>query len=51
MGEVCRARDTKLGHEVTIKVLPEAFACLQYRLIWGDWKWQEPRLQWSKMWA
>ena len=32
MGEVYRARDTKLGREVAIKVLPEIFAADPERL-------------------
>jgi len=33
MGEVYRARDTKLGGEIAIKVLPEAFAADPDRLV------------------
>ena len=33
MGEVYRARDTKLGRDVAVKVLPEAFARDPERLI------------------
>jgi serine/threonine protein kinase len=32
MGEVYRARDTKLKRDVALKVLPEAFACDPERL-------------------
>ncbi len=32
MGEVYRARDTKLGREVAIKILPEAFSRDKERL-------------------
>ena len=32
IGEVCRAKDSKLGREVAIKVLPEAFSTNADRL-------------------
>ena len=38
MGEVYRARDTHLGREVAIKVLPEAFAQDPERLAWFERK-------------
>jgi serine/threonine protein kinase len=33
MGEVCRARDTRLGREVAVKVLPTAFSVDPDRLL------------------
>jgi serine/threonine protein kinase len=38
MGEVYRARDTRLGREVAVKVLPEPYASNSHRLC-GDELW------------
>jgi serine/threonine protein kinase len=38
MGEVYRARDIKLGRDVAIKVLPEAFACDADRMARFSWE-------------
>ena len=37
MGEVYRARDTKLGRDAALKVLPQAFASDPDRLFTREW--------------
>ncbi len=44
MGEVWRARDTKLGREVAVKVLPSALAADPERLARV---WKEARPSWT----
>lgn len=43
MGEVCRAKDTKLGREVAIKVLPEDVARDPERMARFDSSWSRER--------
>ena len=47
MGEVYRAKDTKLGREVAIKVLPEGFSDEPERMAGFERGFSHRRLRWE----